>query len=102
LADAGVGEQLLELFEGSFVEEAAEFLECGAVGDGDINNATTNFDSAAVLSQFRADRFFPCVVQGIDGRAFQESAGADEMEHSVADGTWEPGDGDIFGGAWQV
>ena len=99
-ADAGIREYFLELFEGGFVEEATEFLEGCAVCDGDIHNTTADPYGATVLSQFRANCFFPGVVQGIDGRAFQESAGADEVEHGVADGAWEPWN--VVGGNWQV
>lgn len=84
------------------MEVAAKFLESGAVGNGNIDDPIADFDSAAVLGQFRADRFFPGIVQGIDSGAFQESAGADEVEHGVADGAWESGEWNFFGRTWQV
>lgn len=89
----------LEFFECGFVEVAAEFLEGGAVGDGHIDDAVTDFDGFAVFGEFRTDSLFPGIPERISGGAFKESAGADEMQDCVADGAGESGE--VIGGDWQ-
>jgi hypothetical protein len=98
-ADGGIRELGLKFFEGGFVEVAAEFLEGSAVGDGDIDDAIADFDGFAVFGQVRADRLFPGIAERVCGGAFEQSAGADEVEDRVADGARESGE--VIGGDWQ-
>ena len=70
---------------------AVNFLECGAVGDGDFQNAVTDLDGATVTGEFGAGGLLPGIVEHISGGPFEQSAGADQSLNGVPDGTRKPG-----------
>lgn len=90
-ANAGIREFCLEVFKNGFLMVAVNFLECGAVGDGDFQDAVTDLDGAAVAGKFSADGLLPGIVEHIGGGPFEQSAGADQSLDGVPDGTRKPG-----------